>query len=162
MYGRKPVVNSDDDDSDFGSRYKSSYGPSSARGSSSRDMDSFNRDSRDRFSRDSRNPRESDRTSYSRDPHFDTRDSRDTRDSKDIRGSRDNMFTRDSRDNFSRDTRDRDTYNSRDRDFKRDQSFNRDMDKSDSYKFDSYRNGLIRIEIFNAYIGLKGHSFFEL
>lgn len=126
MYSSRKLVANSDDDSDYGSRYTkptSSYGLSSARGSSSRDLgrDNFTRDSRDAYGRDSRD-------------NF----SRDTRDN----------FSRDSRDNFrdirdrDRDSRDRDLF-SRDRDFRREPSFgsSRDIEKSSESKYGSYRNG---------------------
>lgn len=138
MYSsRKPVVNSDDDsDRDFGSRYKpsgSSYGLSSARGSSTRDRDNFTRDTRDNFTRDSRSSRDIDSFSSRGDSYG--RDSRD----------RASMITRDARDNFTRDSRDRDSRDSyardsRDsRDSRREPSFGRDFDKPEP-KYGSYRN----------------------
>ncbi len=133
MYSsRKPVLNSEDEsDRDFSSRHKgsSSFGLSSARGSSTRDRDNFTRDARDNFPRDRRgSPDEG----FSRTDNF----SRDTRD-------RASLFTRDSRDNLARDGRDRDTY-SRDRDSRREPNFgsNRDFDKHEP-KYGSYRNSTI-------------------
>ena len=137
MYGSRKLTLNSDDDSDFGSRYKtkpssSSYGLSSARGSSSRDIDRDSRDTRDTFntslSRSSRDRDSFTRGPLDRDPRDNfTRDTRDTRDSF-VRDSRDNFrdhdnYSRDGRDNLSKD-RDRDRY-----------------DKSDKYS--SYRNSNI-------------------
>lgn len=168
MYSSRKIPNISDDDSDFGSRYKSSsYGNTSARGSSrgndirdnfsrdnfsSRDnftrdsaKDNFTRDSaRDNFSRDTRDnfTRDSARDNYSRDS---ARDSRDTF----SRDNRDSYLSRDNRDNFSRDSRDNNLRESvrssrdnlsRDRDFRREPVYGRDLDKPSESKYGGYRS----------------------